>query len=571
MIKVRASPLFHRRGDLFMPTHLVNLDALIKREDFESSPDATAIVAGDHKFKLDELQRSKIFFAVLRKPDFQRDTNNWSPEMIVEFIESFLDNELIPSIIIWHSKQTNKIFIIDGAHRVSVLIAWVNDDYGDGEISKQYFGSTGISQGQLKLASQTRELIKQKIGSYNDLLHYAFHQEDTQDLTKRRRAYAIASSQLQLQKVEGDAKIAEDSFFKINGNPAVIDPTELDIIKARRKPNAIATRALMRAGTGHKYWGGFSGRANEIEDLAKAVYDMIFGQIVEIGSQSPDVPRAGQPYSAEAFKMMLDMVNVFNNVTDAMWRQQKEKKRNVTVLADDHDGTKTIAFLEKLKEVGRLVSGNEYSGSLGLDYAVYSYGARGNFHPAAFIAAIKFALKLKAENKLERFTDVRADFEEFLVRHKSFINQLGHSKGSRTRSVESLLTMYDLVLDSMHVGEKSDEKIIEQLHAYKLLENLKAPQSEELDEQPRRRVSKSVQNALIVRDILQNRAKCAICGARLPPSSRSKDHKIPGEEFGMGSEDNIQFTHPYCNSGYKEAKRAREKKDINVLMLKVRL
>lgn len=31
------------------------------------------------------------------------------------------------------------IFVIDGSHRVSSLVAWVNDDYGDGEISKTFF------------------------------------------------------------------------------------------------------------------------------------------------------------------------------------------------------------------------------------------------------------------------------------------------------------------------------------------------------------------------------------------------------------------------------------------------
>src|SRR6266404_1696621 len=279
-----------------MPTHLVNLDALIKREDFESSPDAVGVLGSEPLFKLEELQRGKMFFAVLRKPDFQRDTNNWSPEMIMEFVKSYLDNELIPSIIIWHSRKTNKIFIIDGAHRVSALVAWVNDDYGDGAISKEYFGSNRISGAQVKLARRTRELITEHVGTFKDLHYYGLNQGDTEDEHIKRRAFAIATRNLHLQKVEGDATIAENSFFKINGNPAVIDPTELDIIKARRKPNAIATRALMRAGTGHKYWGNFPERAPEIEKLAKTVYDLMFGQIVDIGAQSPDVPRAGQPY-----------------------------------------------------------------------------------------------------------------------------------------------------------------------------------------------------------------------------------------------------------------------------------
>src|SRR5690348_10759070 len=113
-----------------MATHLVNLDALIQREDFESGPQAVGEQSDQLSFNLTQLKKDQMFFKTLRKPDFQRDTTNWSPEMIVEFVQSFLDGELIPSLILWHSSQTNKLFIIDGAHRISALIGWVNDDYG---------------------------------------------------------------------------------------------------------------------------------------------------------------------------------------------------------------------------------------------------------------------------------------------------------------------------------------------------------------------------------------------------------------------------------------------------------
>jgi len=45
---------------------------------------------------------------------------------------------LIPAIILWNSGRY--IFTIDGAHRLSALIAWVLDDYGDGIISQTFFG-----------------------------------------------------------------------------------------------------------------------------------------------------------------------------------------------------------------------------------------------------------------------------------------------------------------------------------------------------------------------------------------------------------------------------------------------
>lgn len=531
-----------------MATHRVNLDALIRREDFESGGDSSGTQGREPIFKAEELERGRMYYGLLRKPDFQRTTDNWSPDMIVEFVRSFLDDELIPSIIIWHSKKTNKVFVIDGAHRISALLAWVNDDYGYGEISKGFFGED-VPAAQQKLDRQTRELMEQKVGTYSKLHRFGINSELTEDQTAIRRGRAIVTRIPDLQRVEGDAEIAQKSFLKINSNPAIIDATELDIIKARHKPNAIATRALIQAGKGHQYWSRFP-NASEISALADDIHDLLFGKNVEIGTQSPDVPRAGQPYSPEAFKMVLDMVNVFNDITDAMWQDQRAGSRtakSVVKLEDDTDGTQTLKFLERIKRVALLITHNEYSGSLGLDQAVYSYGVTGKFHTAAFLASMKFAMELKAQNKTRKFTQVREGFEEFLVRHKSFINQIGHSKGSRTRSLESLMTMHRTVMESLLNGVRDDNEIIAKLKETPKLAELSAPQSE--DTSPaQKRFSKSVVAAAVVRDILKSRNKCNLCGARVPPFARSKDHIIPLKDGGTGTLDNLQFTHPYCNS-----------------------
>ena len=153
-----------------MPTHQVNLDSLIRREPFDSSSDAS-VLGHDPLFKLDELHRTKMYFRLLRKPDFQRETANWPPSMIVDFVRTFLDNGLIPSIIIWHSKATNNVFVIDGSHRVSALIAWVNDDYGNGEISASAWGHA-VPPEQARLHTVTKRLMDETIGSYAQLYDF---------------------------------------------------------------------------------------------------------------------------------------------------------------------------------------------------------------------------------------------------------------------------------------------------------------------------------------------------------------------------------------------------------------
>jgi len=542
-----------------MPTHRVNLDALIKREDFETGG-ADSVGGKEPIFKVEELSHDRMYFTVLRKPDFQRTTNNWSPEMIVDLVKSWLDGDLVPALILWHSKQSGKVFIVDGAHRLSALIGWVNDDYGNGAISRDFFDE--IPPAQAKFHKTTQELMAQRVGSYKELHRMVMKTLPTDDPEKVRRGRAIATLQPAIQKVEGDARTAENSFLKINANPATIDPTDLDLIRARRKPNAISTRALMRAGT--DYYAKLT-KAKEIDSLAKEVHGIVFGPILELSTQSPDVPRAGQPYSSEAFKMVLDMVNMFNGVTPAMWQGQKtagKKKVQVAQLQDDADGSATLEYLKKVKDIGTLVSDNGTlnPGSLGLDQAVYSYGATGKFHPGAFLAALRLAQELKTTKKLKVFTRVRKDFEEFLVRHKFFINQIGHSKGSRTRPVESVLQMHRIILECLQSGISDDKKIIRKLKRDSRLEELKDVSNIPKDDTKRKKFSKSVQDAGVIRSVLDGRERCKLCGSRLPPSCRSKDHKQRQADQGVGTLANLQFTHPYCNTGYKESQVAKGKK-----------
>jgi hypothetical protein len=544
-------------------THLVNLDALIVREDFEN--DGVAALGSEPLFKVEELAKGKLYFSVLRKPEFQRETASWDSQMILDFIESFLDDKLIPSIIIWHSKQTGKVFIVDGAHRVSALIAWVNDDYGNGQISQAFYGP-GIQEREKKLHRDTKNLIDSRVGTFVELLHIGLNPDSTTDSVKLRRGRAIATRQPHIQKVDGSAAVAEESFFKINANPATIDQTELDTIRARKKPNAIATRALLRAGSGYKHWDRFGERGKEIEDTAREVHNLVFGAFSDIGSKSPDVPRAGQPYSAEAFRMVLDMVNLFNKISPGSWQhtvRERVKGKLPLSLPDDEDGSITLQFLKKIKTVGMLVHSNEYSGSLGLDQAVYSYGTTGKIHSAAFLASLKLAMDLRDNDKMHAFTEVRAAFEDFLVAHQWFLNNLGHAKGSRNRALESSIILHRTVIECLQNGTTNHLDIIAELAKKPELKSLK-PQLPGDDDKPTpRKFSKTVQAAAIVREVLETRPRCPICKARLPPYARSKDHKTRQENGGRGELENLQFTHPFCQSGYKERLHAAEQKTHN--------
>src|ERR1700722_13899041 len=95
----------------------VSLDAMIRREDLareaKDEPNGELV----RELSISSLGPEALIRRLLRKPEFQRETNHWSPEQVAKFLKSFVDGDVIPSIILWRS--TNYVFVIDGAHRLS--------------------------------------------------------------------------------------------------------------------------------------------------------------------------------------------------------------------------------------------------------------------------------------------------------------------------------------------------------------------------------------------------------------------------------------------------------------------
>ncbi len=84
---------------------------------------------------------------------------------------------------------------------MSTLSAWVNDDYGDGDISKKFYDGV-ISEEQSLIATKTRNIVNKKIGSYNSF-KTAFTRPD--DVKPEVVKYA---KNLEKQKVVGFDRIA---------------------------------------------------------------------------------------------------------------------------------------------------------------------------------------------------------------------------------------------------------------------------------------------------------------------------------------------------------------------------
>ncbi len=282
----------------------VNLDAMIPRADF-AIQEAEYILNLFQDFPISNLASDNPILKLLRKPDFQRETNHWSPDQIATFVASFLDNEVIPSLILW--KSPTFIFVIDGGHRLSALRAWMLDDYGDGAASLAFYNGE-ISDDQRRTAKRSRKVIEERIGRFSSLRDLV---ESKVASDASRRAKLLFTRALTLQWVQGSAAVAETSFFKINSQGTPLDDIETMLIQNRRKPIAISARAILRSGSGHKYWSSFGEEARaETEGLAKDFYELLFEPEADIPLKTLDVPLGGSVSPVDALSLLIEFLTI---------------------------------------------------------------------------------------------------------------------------------------------------------------------------------------------------------------------------------------------------------------------
>lgn len=478
--------------------------------------------------------KEEFFAQSLRKPDFQRETSNWTPQKIVDLVAAFLDGDLIPAIILWRSGQY--VFVIDGAHRMSALLAWVYDDYGDKSRSLNYFQNQ-VPEEQKKLADQTRKLIESNIGtyaSYVDSSKTLYANDKIQE-----RVGMMNSNSFVAQWVPaGDAVGAENSFFKINQAPTPVDPIEKRILRGRKSATAIATRAINRAGAGHKYWSEFSPELQEeIEKTGKEIYDRLY--LPPLGGmpiKSSDVPVGGRVYNSLPF--VFDLVNLVNGIG------AKDK------LLVDPDGSRTLQFLQAVQKRLEQIT-TAFAGSLGLHPLIYFYTRGGAFQPGAFLAVLQLVKKLGEKSKLNEFIRVRRSFEDFLVAHKEAFTLIVSNQGAGARSRPALEDFMWLALEGLWVG-KNDAEVTAEVATDTRFRFLATPAPIREARGGKRSFSTSTKSAAFVSELVKNGARCGICGGLMHRNSMTSDHVQRKSDGGGAHSGNAQIAHPYCNTTYKE-------------------
>lgn len=550
----------------------VNLDALIKREDLfivqndvveqEEIPNIPTI-------RIDsDLSQNAWFFKNLRKPDFQRETSEWKPERVAGLIRSFINGDIIPAVILWHWKGSN--FIIDGGHRLSALIAWVQDDYGFGAASKAFFGEENISKDQRKNHEKTKALIDKSsgIGAFSEY-DYAIKNPEKVTPEQARSAGILSNRTIQVQWIKAKtSKDAEQSFFRINGEATPIDETEAVMLKSREKPNAIAARAIIHSGSAHKYWKKFKEKQPEIEEIAKAINDYLFDP--ELDEKTIHFPIGGKPYSSQTLELVFGIVNMINDLDEINFSRKSLLKKDAEEIKPpkDESGDETIKYLNKVKRIVSIINGQDAI-SLGLSPLVYFYSKKGRFQITAFFAIIHLVNEWEKDRqshrgtKFQEFSAVREQFEFFLLSYKNFIAQATTNVGSGLKSYLRLAELFSFIIKKL-LDNTNPHEIIEEIKTIDKFGFVRVFEAENTYEDNRNPASpkkfpKETVTEGAISLFLASKIACPICGGHATFHNYNSDHIISIRDKGGNGIENWSLVHFYCNANKESIITLKEK------------
>ncbi|PSJ59299.1 GmrSD restriction endonuclease domain-containing protein [Pseudaminobacter soli (ex Li et al. 2025)] len=517
-------------------TNVVNLDALIRRADLAAPGELGEDI---NAMSIMGLEPKGLLYPALRKPDFQRETANWGPEQIADLISTFARRDLIPAVILWRAGKD--VFVIDGAHRLSALIAWVHNDYGDGEVSRRFFQNS-VPDEQIRAAKKARDLVNAAVGSYDDhKMAIDFPQNSRPDVVER--AARIGWQEIPAQWIRNaDHDKAEKSFFRINQGGTKIDPVERRILSSRRSATALAARAILRGGTGHNYWQAFDAEIRaKIEDLSREIHNLLFEPNLNLPIKTLDLPVAGQGYGPKTLPFVFDLVNLVNRV------QAKDSSHKNAVddadLAEDKNGEKTLEYLTAVRRVlWRICS--VHPSSLGLHPALYFYSRGGLFQPVALLSYVSLFSDWDTDDFI-KFTSVRAKFEEFIVINRG-ITEAVRRLGSGARSRPRIKALYRKIINSLAEGMSVAEvqSILASDPSFDFFVAA-MPSGSLFDDTT---FSREVKGAAYIRDALPSAPKCPTCGGMMHRNAMQVGHKRARRDGGTGDLANAFMQHPFCNS-----------------------
>ncbi len=563
----------------------VHLDHLIKRQSIRyapkrdngtfKSPDIKDLLVGqeDRQLRYQDIH-DNTWFRQIRKPDFQRETNAWKPTDCVEFLDSVVNGRIIPSVILWHSQDNELIYVLDGAHRLSVIRAWMIDDWGDraGTYYERRDQNLIIESAQF-----VRDLVRSRIGAfsdfesaYNEFVEMSEQERIPKQLMGDRYPRAIFYNRamigrqgISLQWERGNYESAEQSFLRINRSGQALDAWEATLIEYRRSSYARCVMSIANGGEEGHYWPepsegmreSLGSKVSHFSKQAEQIYKSLFVPPYLLPITDLNVPMLVAPGYFQKHKYLMQLIPLVVDRQIAINEDQQLEIMRRDAAAEPErvidNGSKILTKLEAALE--HFVSPTHSSTSLSIVPLFYWYNQKGQNIRGLLYGFMYWLLSGTEEEITNRklvFSANRDRFEHMMFELKTDIADLQDKTGAGLKVTTSIARFFQDLLDVLHTNQKltvgSEElenKVIESLQQYTRVSE------RSMRRKSRRTYSQTDRSQINVRKLFESSIRCHICGGivNLQQGGIQYDHT---EDYALSQTtdpDTGEPTHAFCN------------------------
>lgn len=524
---------------------------------------------------LDDRERNTIF-PLLRKPDFQRETSAWTPEDCVSLLESIISGLIIPSLIVWKSPENNYLYVLDGAHRLSVMRAWILDDWGD-KATEDYYERHEFGKEIRNAAQNTRELVKAKFGSYDDftkagtryleLTREGSSPKDvlTQLEFKRGLFYTeiLQDAGFHIQEVSGDYKVAEASFLKINRSGQPLDDWETTLIENRNSSFARAVMSIANGGSG-RFWPeqtddiSLKQKIEDIKHWSQILHKWIFIPPFTAPIRDVNVPFIATVKYFPKHAYLLELLPVVKQISNIDSLFQLDNESDVDIIIRNGHNLISLAHTA----MRHLTGPSDDPLSMAIVPLFYFYTQGGRYVRSSLYGFIAWLNSGSSQDILKRkviFSAHRGRFERVVFGH-DMPGAITRRVGSGLRATQANVQFYQklvelLIKDSSDVDSEEFQTKLESV-----LKKLTAPRLNASKSKDGRKFDDNQKTTINLRELFKSSIRCEICGGILDLRLGVQyDHITRYSDSRITTSDDGRPTHPFCNNQRDQIEKYQKK------------
>lgn len=557
----------------------VYLDHLIKRDNLRYRRSKEKMSSGNTSMlRMSDLfgDHSSARAKALRKPDFQRRTWSWTAENCVSLLDSIVNEQVVPSIIMWASPDNEFDYVLDGGHRISVVLAWLNNDWGD-KLPIDGYRDKEEERLIKQAANEVRSLVKIKIGSIEDFKEAdaeftkAILEEKAPRLVLDIKTFNRGFFYQRLKRgdvgfhilwVVGDYEKAEQSFLKINKGGKPLSEWETTVVESRHSSLIRTVMSLSSISSASHYWHtkdlddesteANKGKIDEILTGINKLHDILFLPTYETPIRRLQQPLM-VPYDIETKPLWLSQLLTIiegGKGRESETRKLIDRDKNAESEVIISHGQELVD--DALETLSHLIGPSPKS--LALVPALYFYTDTGRYVRSLLYGLLYWLNSGSTEDVLTRkrvFSIHRAVFEQVLLDNKEDVITGITRKTGSGQEVTSQTAQYYQGLLELLVEHKDDLDRKAFAEGYSTLTKKLTNKASKvkISSGKSRLFTTSQKSAVVLDNFFFNPNCCGICGGMLDPSmDLQHDHIVEYAKGGKTLHENQRLVHPFCNN-----------------------